>query len=295
MGPKAFWVLLCNAGSSWLAHNAPRLGAALAYYTIFSIAPLLVIAIAIAGYLFGRKAVEGQIAAQFQELFGKQGAEAIQAMLTNAGQPNSGLLPSLLGGIVLVIGAIGLFIELHSTMNTVCGVQVKSGRGILGFLRDRLLAFFVMLGSILILCASVVLSAVLATISNLPGGREVVFPGQLVHLLSSVLVLILLFAMIFRFVPDARIAWRDVWLGATTTALLFTLGKMLIGLYLGHAGVGSAYGAAGSLVVLLVWLYYSAQIFLFGAELTKAFAERYGSGVSPGPNAERTPEPTQQC
>jgi membrane protein len=283
---KAFWHLLREAGYGWLAHNAPRLGAALAYYTIFSIAPLLVIAVAIAGRLFGKEAIEGQIAAQFHDLIGAHGAEVVQGMLANASQPNSGLLASLVGGGILILGAIGLFTELQATMNTVCGVQVKSGRGVLGFLRDRLLSFLIMLGSILILFASVILSTILTAIAKLPGGHEAVFSSQIIHFLSSVVVLVLLFAMIFRFVPDARIASRDVLLGATVTALLFALGKFLIDLYLGHTGIASAYGAAGSLAVLLVWLYYSAQIFLFGAELTRAYAERYGSGVRPAANAE---------
>jgi membrane protein len=291
---KAFWKLLCEAGNGWLAHNAPRLGAALAYYTIFSIAPLLVIAVAIAGRLFGKEAVEGHIAAQFQDLMGTQGADVIQGMLANANQPKSGLFASLIGGGILIIGAIGLFTELQATMNTVCGVQVKSGRGVLGFLRDRLLAFLIMLGSIVILFASVILSAILAAIGKLPGAHEAVLSSQIGHLLSSVLVLALLFGMIFRFVPDVRIAARDVWLGALVTSILFAVGKFLIGLYLGHTGIASAYGAAGSLAVLLVWLYYSAQIFLFGAELTRSYAERYGSGLLPASNAELTAERLRQ-
>jgi membrane protein len=286
MAPRAFWNLLREAGSGWLLHNAPRSGAALAYYTVFSLAPLLVVAIALAGAVFGRAAIEGRITTQFQDLVGAQGAEAIQAMIANASQPGSGLLASVLGAVMLMFGAIGLFTELQATMNTVYGVRTMPGRGILGFLRDRLFAFLVMLGSILVLFVSLALSAILAAVGRLPGEQATMLVGQTIHLLVSVFVLALLFAIIFRFLPDARIAWRDIWLGATLTALLFAAGKTLIGLYLGRAGVGSAYGAAGSLAVLLIWLYYSAQIFLFGAELTRAYAERYGSGVAPAANAE---------
>lgn len=272
------WSLLSEAASRWVDDKCPRLGAALAYYTAFSLAPLLVIAVAVAGFVFGREAATGHLYGQIENMVGKQGAGAVQAMVANSANLGSGIAATAVGLAVLLLGAIGLFGELQDSINSVWGVRPKPGRGWRGFLRDRLLSFSMVLGSAFLLLVSLVVSAILAPLAN--------FLGHAAHMAVSFLVITLLFAMIFRYLPDALIAWRDVWLGAAITSLLFALGKTLIGLYLGRSAVGSTFGAAGSLAVLLIWLYYSAQIFLFGAELTRTFAERAGGGIVPAPYAE---------
>ena len=283
-----------NASGGGGCHETPHavgrcqgsLGAALAYYTIFSMAPLLVIAIAIGGLVFEREAVQGQIAEQIQGLVGEEGGKAVQAMVLSASQPGSGgTLASVLGIVMLFFGAMGLFGELQDALNTIWGVEPKPGRGILGMVKDRLLSFTMVLGTAFLLLVSLVISAVLSALGGLFGDWQTSLVGQAVNLAVSYVVIALLFAMIYRFLPDAKIAWRDVWLGAAMTALLFLVGKALIGLYLGQAGIASTYGAAGSLAVLLVWLYYSAQIFLYGEEFTKAYANRYGSRIVPAENA----------
>jgi len=265
---------------------APRLGAALAYYTVFSLAPLLVIAIGIAGLIFGREAAQGQITAQVENLVGQQGGQAIQTMVESASKPGKGALGTVLGFAMLLFGAAGLFGQLQDALNTIWGVQPKPGRGLWGFVRDRFLSFSMVLGAAFLLLVSLIISSALAAIGSLLGDWQTGVVGLIATTAVDMIVITMLFALIYRFLPDAIIAWRDVWLGAFLTAALFTLGKFLIGLYVGQAGIGSAYCAPGSLAVLLVWLYYAAQIFLFGAELTKAYANEFGSRVVPKANAE---------
>jgi membrane protein len=284
-----------EAGSQWVADKAPRLGAALAYYTIFSLAPLLVIAIGIAGLVFGREAAQGQISAQVEHLVGRQGADAVEAMVENASRPGKGALGTVLGVGMLLFGAAGLFGQLQDALNTVWEVKPKPGRGVWGFVRDRFLSLSMVLGVAFLLLVSLIVSTVLSAVGGLLGDFRTGVIGQIITTMFDLVVITALFALIFRYLPDAEVAWRDVWLGAAVTAALFTLGKFLIGLYLGRAGVGSAYGAAGSLAVLLVWLYYATQIFLFGAELTKAYANRMGSRIRPKEHAEPvTPEARAQ-
>jgi membrane protein len=290
MQPKVFWEILKDAGSQWLEDKAPRLGAAMAYYTIFSLAPLLIIVIAISGQVFGQQAAEGRISSQIQELVGEEGAKAIQAMIVSASQPRSSIFATVVGVVMLLLGAMGLFGQLQDAMNTVWEVQPKPGRGALGFLKDRFLSMSMVFGTAFLLLVSLVISAALDVLGGVPDDFQAGNVARGIDLLVSLIVITLLFAMIYRFLPDAKIACRDVWLGAAMTALLFILGKWIIGLYLGRASVGSAYGAAGSLAVLLVWLYYSAQIFLFGAEFTKAYANRYGTHIVPAENAVPVPE-----
>jgi membrane protein len=285
MRVAGWWHLVKDAASEWLEDKASRLGAALAYYTVFSIAPLLVISIAIAGFVFRREAVQGHIAGQMQDVVGEQGAAALQTMVQSASKPGSGILASALGIVMLIFGAMGLFGQLQDALNTIWEVQPKSGRGILGFLRERLLSLSMVLGSAFLLLVSLVISTALAALGGLLGDWQASVLGHAISIVVSLVVITLLFAMIYRYLPDATIAWKDVWLGAAITAVLFTIGKFLIGLYLGHSSVGSAYGAAGSLAVLLIWLYYAAQIFLFGAEFTKVYADKYGSRVVPAENA----------
>jgi membrane protein len=286
MTPSSVWAVVKAAGTQWMDNKAPRLGAALAYYAIFSIAPLLVIAIGIAGFVFGEEAARGQITAQVGNLVGQQGGEAVETMVKSASEPGKGSVGTVLGIAMLLFGATALFGELQDALNTVWEVRPKEGRGVWGIIRDRFLSLTMVLGVAFLLLVSLIVSAALAAVGTLLGDWQTGAIGLVLTTAADLVVITVLFALIFRFLPDAVVAWRDVWFGAAVTAVLFTLGKFLIGLYIGQAGVASAYGAAGSLAVLLVWLYYAAQIFLFGAELTKAYANQFGSRIRPKPNAE---------
>jgi membrane protein len=282
---KDFWWLLKEAANDWLDDKAPRLGAALAYYTVFSLAPLLVIATAVAGLVFGPAAAQEQIGHEIEGLVGPDGGRAVQSMVEHANKPGEGIVAGILGVIMLLVGATGLFGELQDSLNTIWGVQPKPGRGVWGFIQNRFLSFAMVLVIAFLLLVLLLLSAALSALTHLVTRTDFLYAGFCVNEVVSLVVTTLLFMVIFRFLPDAKIAWRDVWLGAAVTAVLFEVGKFLIGLYLGRSGVASAYGAAGSLAVLLIWLYYSAQIFLFGAELTKVYANRFGSRIVPAANA----------
>lgn len=288
MKPKVIIELLKETFHEWQEDKASRLAAALAYYTAFSIAPLLVIAIAIAAIVFGEEAAQGQIASQLGTLVGKEAAEAIQAMLVSSSrQSGQGIIATVISIALLFFGASNIFTQLQDSLNTIWEVAPKPGRGIKGIVKDRILSFGMVLGIGFLLLVSLILSTVLATLGNYLGG---IMPG--LHFLWSVLnfllsfgVITLLFALMFKFLPDVKITWGDVGIGAVITALLFTIGKTLISLYLGNSGVGSTYGAAGSLVVLLLWVNYSAQILFFGAEFTQVYANKYGSQIVPAKNA----------
>lgn len=294
MTARDLWGVLKQAGKDWVDHKAPRLSAAVAYYTILSLAPLLVIAVAVAGMVFGEDAARGGIVDQFRGMVGDDGARAIQSMLEHAGKPGAGsVIATVIGVATLLIGASGVFGELQDALNTVWDVKPRPGRGIVGMLKDRLLSFGMVLCVGFLLLVSLVMSTALSALDHYFEG---ILPGlpylmRAANLVLSFLVITLLFAMMFRFLPDVRMRWREVWLGAAVTAALFTLGKYLIGLYLGKAGVASPFGAAGSLVVLVVWIYYSALILFFGAELTQVMAKRFGRG-QPAPNAERLTDKT---
>ena len=276
---KSVWELIKQTASSWSEINAPRLGAALAYYTLLSIAPLLVVCIGIAGLIFGAQAAQDQIAYQLQNVIGPQGSVAIQSLLQNANKPAAGITATVVGFFMLLFGASGVFGELRDSLNAVWGAKSTSGAGLMGMIKYRFFSFAMVLGIGFLLLVSLVLSAAIAAAgkffqSHLP------VPEGVLHLSSTVvtfLTVTILFALLYKVVPDVRIEWRDVIIGAAVTSLLFSVGKFLIGLYLGKASVGSAYGAAGSLVVFIVWVYYSAQIFFMGAEFTHAFAQRHGS------------------
>ena len=284
---NAVWALLKETFSAWLDDRAPRLGAALAYYTVFSLAPLLIIVIAIAGLAFGEAAAQGQIVEQIQGIVGPDGARTLQTMIGNARSRASGILAAAISIVMLVLTASGLVAELKDSLNTIWDVTPAPGRGVMRILRDYVLSLAIVLGIGFLLLVSLVLSAGLAAIGKffanlLPGTIYTVYALQAMNLILSLGVISLLFASIFKFLPDAKIAWNDVWIGAAVTSLLFTIGEFLVGLYLGKTSVGSPYGAAGSLVVLLVWVYYSAQILFFGAEFTHVFAKRYGARSGTG-------------
>lgn len=286
---KPVYALLKETVQDWLDDRAPRLAAALAYYTLLSIAPLLVISIAIAGFVVGPEAARGQIAGEIGGVVGGDAAKAVEAVVASARSPEGGVIGTVVGVIVLFFGASGVFVELQSALNTIWEVEPKPGRGLLGEIRDRFLSFTMVLGVAFLLLVSLVLSAGLSAAGrlfagSLPGG-EVVW--QVVNFVFSYAMIAGLFALIFKYVPDVEVRFRDVWIGALVTAFLFTIGKLLLGLYLGKASVGSSYGAAGSFIALVVWVYYAAQIVFLGAEFTQVSARRRGAEIKPNENAVR--------
>lgn len=279
--------LLKLSYQGWKEDKASRLSAALAYYTIFSLAPLLIIVIAITGLFWQQQAVHQQVMNQIQGLVGADGAKFVSDLLTSASNPSRGITATILGIITLVFGALGVFNELHNALNTIWEVKEEETKGLLQSIKkiifDRFLSFTMILGIGFLLLVSLVISAALSAVQTSIGNAiplsEIVL--QLANLVISIAVITVLFALIYKFLPDAEIAWRDVWLGAFVTAVLFSLGKFLIGLYLGNSAVASSFGAAGSLVLLLLWIYYSAQILFFGAEFTQVYANNYGSKILP--------------
>ena len=282
------WLVLKGSAEEWRLDNASRLAAALSYYTIFSIAPLLVMAIAVASLVFGEKAASNQLFSQIRGLVGDQGALAIQSMVENVHKTGGGVLATLVGIITVLIGASGAFGQLQSALNTVWQVRPKPGQGVKGFIRIRFLSFSMVLVIGFMLLVTLVISAALAGMGNyldavLPIPAMVI---QALNFLISFGVTTLLFTLIYKVLPDVTIKWKDVWIGGCFTALLFSLGRFLISIYLGRSTFSSAYGAAGSLVIILAWIYYSAQILFFGAEFTKVYATTFGSDIRPSHNAE---------
>jgi membrane protein len=277
---KGLWLLARDAFFRWFDDNPFQMGAALAYYTLFSIAPLLLIAIAVAGSVFGREASQVQLIDAIEDLVGFHSAQAILAMIESAGQrPDTGLFATVSGMVLLLLGAAAVIGQLQDSLNAIWRVASKTGRGLMGFVRDRLISYSMVLGVGFLLIVSLAASALLTAVSTMVGGYLPIDAGtaHILDLAISFAFITLLFAVIYKFVPDVRIAWRDVWIGAAAAALLFSVGKFLIGFYLGHSMVMSVYGAAGSLVTLLLWVYYSSLMFFFGAELTQIYATRYGS------------------
>lgn len=271
----------------WTDDKGPRLGASLSYYTVFSMAPLLLLVISIAGLVFGPAAAEGRIFGELRGLLGSDASRLVQTVVAKASRPRHGILGTVISVGVLVIGATGVVVELQDALNSVWKIAPKPNRGVWGVIRTRLISVAMILTLGFLLLVSLVVSAALAALGGwlrgLAGGAVAV--GWILDVAVSFSVIATLIALIYKVLPDAVISWRDVWIGAAVTALLFLLGKYLIGLYIGRASVGSAFGAAGSLAVLLVWVYYSAQIMLLGAEFTRVFANRFGSKVRPSPAA----------
>jgi membrane protein len=288
--PPMMWRLMKDAASDWSRDRAPRLGAALAYYTVFSLVPFLVVVIAVIGLVFGEVAAQSAILSQIAELVGEQTAAAIKDMIQRANQPSTGLFATAVAVATLLIGASGVFGQLQDALNTVWGVEPKEGRGVWGFIKDRFLSFVAVLGTGFLLLVSLIFSSALAAFGKWFGGLlplpEAVL--QLMNFAFSFLVVTGLFALIFKVLPDAKVAWRDVWIGAALTSALFTIGKFALGVYLGKSNVASAYGATGSLVLVLLWVYYSAQILLYGAEFTQVYANRVGERIVPTPDAKVT-------
>jgi membrane protein len=287
MRAREFYSLIGAAASGWVEDNALRLSAALAYYSIFSLAPLLIILLAVAGFFFGEAAARGQIAEQIKQLAGARAAEAVQTLLLSINRRHSSFLATVFGIVALLFGASGVFSELKAALNTIWGVGIKPGSALGHFTRERFISFamvlavgFLLLLSLLVSAALTALGIFMDNLLPLPG-----YVLQCADFAVSLAVITVLFAMLFKMLPNVLLRWRDVWVGAAGTAFLFTAGKFLIGLYLGTSGVASYYGAAGSAIVILLWVYYSACILFFGAEFTKAFVRKYGAGIQPDKRA----------
>jgi membrane protein len=280
MSNHPVWLLACDAFDSWLDDYASSMGAALAFYTLFSIAPLLLIVISVAGLVFGRQAARGEIFEQLSTLVGPDSASTVESLLQGLNRPDAGIVGTLVGVAALLIGATTVFAELQGAMDRIWRAPARSAiSGVRRLLQVRLLSLGLVLGIGFLLIVSLIASAALAALGKwwAPWFSQFELVAQSLNLGLSFALITAMFAMIYKWVPRVRVAWRDVWIGAALTALLFTLGKTLIGLYIGRSGVASPFGAAASLVVLLLWVYYSAQIFLLGAEFTWVYARRYGS------------------
>jgi membrane protein len=276
-------LLLKSTFSECIADNVQRMSAALAYYTIFSLAPLLVIAIAIAGLVFGEKAAQGEIVGEIQELIGQDGAKAVQTMIQSAYRPAHSVIAAVIGVVTLLFGATGAFSEVYDALNIIWDVDAKPSTG-LAILKARFLSFGMILIIGFLLMVSLVVSATLAGIAKF-AASGLVMPAAVLHsidLVFSFAVITVLFAMIFKTLPELKIAWSDVWMGAALTALLFAVGKFVIGFYIGKSVPASSYGAAGSLVIVVAWIYYSALILYFGAEFTQVYAHAFGSRLNKG-------------
>jgi membrane protein len=280
--------LMKETFSEWSEDKVPRLAAALAYYTAFALAPLLLIAISVAGLVFGREAATNQIGQQLSGLLGPSAAESVNTMVAAAGaNQGGGILASIIGVATLLFAASGVFGELQDSLNTIWEVQPKPDQGLLATVKQRFFSFAMVLGVGFLLLVSLVLSAALSALGGVVAGDQAdqSLIWKAINFVVSFGVTTLLFALIYKVLPDVKIQWRDVWIGALVTALLFTLGKAAIGWYLGRPGTTSTYGAAGSFVALLLWVYYSAQILFFGAEFTQVYAKAYGSQIEPAENA----------
>jgi membrane protein len=298
-GWRGIWGLLRDTFKDWSDDNAPRLGAALSYYTVFALAPLLIIIISVAGLVLGTDAAQGRIIHELTGLLGSESAKMLQTMLAKSSEKSSGIIGTVVGSVTLLVGATAVMVELEAALDAVWRVKPKPGRGVLGAIRDRLLSLGLVLtiGFLMIvsLAASALLGAVGERLDQFFEGASVI--GTVLTTSVSFLVIGAFFALIFKFLPKAKVAWRDVWVGAAVTSALFHVGKVAIGLYLGRASVSSTIGAAGSLAITLVLVYYTAQIVLLGAEFTRIYADRYGSTISPNREAvslipQCTSEPT---
>jgi membrane protein len=283
--------LLKQTFSEWLEDKAPQLGAALAYYTVFSLAPLVLLLLAILGFLFHNDPAGAwqKVTEQMSYFLDKSAMDVVQNIAQTASQPNKGFLATSIGILLAVFGASGVFGQLQNALNTIWGVKAKPGAGIAGFIRSRFLSFAMVAGVCFLLLVSLVLESLLKGLSHYV---QAMFPGGIVialvvYSIFDLAVVVLLFALIFKFLPDVKIQWRDVWIGAVMTAIFFAIGKWALGLYLGSGTAASAYGAASSLITLLLWIYYSSQILLFGAEFTQVYAARAGRAFVPDKYAVR--------
>lgn len=280
-----FWEAL----KGWWNHNVPRLGASLSYYTIFALAPVLLVAISVAGAVFGEDAVRGRVVGELEELTGRSSALVIQQLLARAADQEAGAIAAVVGGVTFLLTSTGAFLELQAALNQIWGVKAQPGVNVIGFLKQRFVSFGLVVGIGFLLLVSLAVSAALSAAEDWIIGRV---PGsalamQFASSALSFAVITVLFALLYKVLPDVKLAWKDVWVGGAVTALLFSLGKYLIGLYLGNSAPASSYAAAGSFIVFLLWVYYSAQIVLLGAEFTRVWAERTVGPVETVDHAER--------
>ena len=293
---RSSWQFCRRVVVQWVNNEPFELAAALSYYTLFSLTPVLVIAIGIAGIAFGHETAQQQILETIQDLIGPEGTEAVQLMIQNvSSRPETGRISTLLGFVVLFFGAGGVVAELQSALDKIWEVTPRPSSALWGFLRQRFISFAMVLAIGFLLLISLIASAILTSLTELLG-QFVGATAVIIYVLDIVVsffFVTLLFAMIYKFVPDARIQWRDVTIGSALTAFLFTIGKFCIGLYLGTSGITSVYGAAGSLITILLWVYYSSLIFFFGAQFTRTYASEYGSGIIPADYAERVAVPSK--
>ena len=284
MSIKNTWQLLKDTYKSWSSHDCGTMAAALSYYTVFSIAPVLVIIIAVVGLIFGRDAVSGQIYTQVKDMLGSQSAAQLQSMIKGAYQPGKNIIATTISIGVLIVGASSILQQLQISLNTIWDVKAKPNLGLSKYIRDRILSFAFILSMGFLLLVSLAVNAALAGFSGYLSSQFPSFPVYFMRALEviiSFLVITGLFCMMYKYIPDAKIKWKEVRIGGIVTALLFTIGKYLIGLYLGTANVASAYGAAGSIVIIFIWIYYSSQILFIGAEFTKVYACRDGNIIEP--------------
>ncbi len=278
---KSYLSILKQVAGEFSGDNCMQLAAALAYYSIFSLAPLLIIVLAVVGFVWGEQAASGGLESQISGMVGKETAATLQTMVAGTSKPSANIWAAIIGGATLLFGASGVFNQLKQSLNQIWDIPAPTGLGVMGFIKQRVLCFAMILGIGFLLLISLVLSAALSALDEVIRTYLPV-PPEALQVLSFILsfgVVTLLFAMIYKFLPDARVAWRSVWLGAAVTALLFTIGKTVLGVYLGREGVASAYGAAGSFVVLLMWIYYSSVILFVGAECTQVLARRLGHDI----------------
>jgi membrane protein len=284
---KNIWLLLKDSAIAWDNDNIGQQGAALSFFTVFSLSPLLILVIVLSSFGFGREAASGHLVSQIRGLIGIEGAQFVQSMITNAYKSDSSVLVTIFSVIMLLLGASAVFIQLRDSLNTILRVQQKPIGTIRAFVRGRLLSFTMILGIGFLLLVSLILSAVLAAMSGYLSKHFAILT-DLVSLLDFIISFVgitVMFALMFKFVPAATLKWRDIWVGAAVTSLLFSIGKFVIGLYLGNGAIGSIFGAASSLVIVMLWTFYSSQIVLFGAEFTRLYAMRFGSNILPDSNA----------
>lgn len=290
---KNIWWLLSETFNQFIDDKAFKMSAALSYYAAFSIGPMLIIIIAIAGFLFGEDAIRGQIFREMNSLMGKDGAVLLETIIKGASNTSTGIIATIISVLFLFIGSVGVFIELQESLNIIWGVEQKPGRGIRGFIKNRLNSFSLVIATSFVMMVSLVINSVMTILNNFLGQTfNILFPlADILNNVSSFIFVTILFALIFKYLPDVRLPWRFVRLGAVITALLFSMGKYLIGLYIGNSSYSSTYGAAASMIVLFVWIYFSGLILFFGAEFTQVYRSKFGdTEVLPGGDAIKIPK-----
>ena len=293
---KNLWLLLRDSAIAWDDDDIMGQGAALAYYTVFALSPLIILMIVLSSLGFGQEAASGHLVDQIRGLIGEEGAEFVQSLITNAYRSDSNILAAVISIVMVLLGASAVFVQLQSSLNAIWRVAHKPMGTIRRFLKARLLAFAVILGIGFLLLVSLIVSAALAAVSDYLGRNVLPLAGlvSVIDFLVSFVGITIMFALMFKFIPDAIVKWTDVWVGAAVTSVLFAIGKLAIGLYLGNGAIGSTFGAASSLVIIMLWAFYSVQIVLYGAEFTRLYATRFGSGILPGANAVRLVAPVAE-